>query len=121
MRSKRTELEHEALASSLRVQLKCFQQKPPLDDIIDAELQQSQKCLIFKLARTTYDEAQVRAVAKLEAMRRAIVAEALRNFDNQEKHANAFKVWGWSPLFHIFKLWPVPNIVERPWEHTEHK
>ena len=52
-------------------------------------------------------------------MRCAIVAEALRNFDNQEKHDNEFKVWGWSPLFHIFKFWPVPNVVEGPWEHME--
>ena len=84
MQSKHTELEHEALASSLRVQLKCFQQKSPLDDIIDVELQQFKKYLIFKLARATYDEAQVRVVAELAAMQRAIVAEALRNFDNQK-------------------------------------
>ena len=85
MQSKRTELEHEALTSSLRVQLKFFQQKCRLDDIIDVELQQFKKYLNFKLARATYDEAQVKAVGEWEPMRRVIVAEALRNFDNQDK------------------------------------
>ena len=121
MQSKRTELEHEALTSSLRVQLKFFQQKCRLDDIIDVELQQFKKYLNFKLARATYDEAQVKAVGEWEPMRRVIVAEVLRNFDNQEKQTNGFKVWGWSPLFDIFKLWPVPNVVEGHGEHTEQK
>ena len=119
MQSKRTELEHEVLTSSLRVQLKRLQQKWFLNDIIDAELQQFKKYLNFKLARATYDKAQVRAESELEAMRRVIVAETLRIFDNQEKQANAFKVWGWSPIFYILKLWHVPNVVEGLWEHTE--
>ena len=59
MQSKRTELKHEALASSLKVQLKYFQQKSPLDDVILDELQQFKKYLKFKLAQATYDEAQI--------------------------------------------------------------
>ena len=45
-------------------------------------------------------------------MRRAIVAKALQNFDSQEKEIKDLKVWGWSPLYRIFKLWHVRNILE---------
>ena len=24
-------------------------------------------------------------------------------------------------MFHIFELWPVPNVVEGPYEHMEHE
>ena len=92
MQSKRIKLELEALASSLRVQLKYFQQKSPLDDVILVELHQLQKYLKFKLAQATFDEAQVSAIAKLEAMRHAIVAKTLRNFDSQEKETKELKV-----------------------------
>ena len=118
MQSKRTELEHEALASYLRVRLKCFQQKSFLAHVILAELQQFKKYLKFKLAQATYDEAQISAFKELEAMRHAIVAEALRNFDNQEKETKELKVWDRSSLYHIFRLWHVPNVVEGHWEHT---
>ena len=92
MQSKRIKLELEALASSLRVQLKYFQQKSPLADVILIELHQLQKYLKFKLAQATFDEAQVSEIAKLEAMRHAIVAEALRNFDSQEKETKELKI-----------------------------
>ena len=85
MQSKRTKLEHEALASSLRVQLKYFQRKPPMDDIILAELHQFERYLKFKLAKTAYDAAHASAIAELEALRYFIVEEALQNFDIQEK------------------------------------
>ena len=75
----------------------------------------------LKLAQAAYDEAQVSTVVELEAMRRAIVVEALRNFDNQEKEIKDLKDWGWSPLYRIFKLWHVRNVVKGPWEHSDHK
>ena len=68
MQSKRIELEHEALASSLRVQLKYFQQKPPMDDIILAELHQFERYLKFKFAKTAYDAVHASAIAELEAV-----------------------------------------------------
>ena len=57
-------------------------------------------------------------VVELEAMRRVIVTNVLRNFENQEKETKEFRVWGWSHLYHIFMLWHVPNVVEGHWEHT---
>ena len=75
----------------------------------------------FKLAQAVYDEAQVSEVVELEAMRRAIVAEGLRNFDNQQKEIKDLKVWLWSPLYRIFRLWHVRNVVEGPWEHSDHE
>jgi hypothetical protein len=121
MHSKRTELEYEALASSLRVQLRCFQQKLPVDDNILAELHRSKRYLKFKLAKAAYDAAHALAITKLEAARHAIIEEALRNFDIQEKEIQEVSVWGWSPLYQILKLWPIPNMIKGPWEHSEHE
>jgi hypothetical protein len=117
MHSKHTELEHEALASSLRVQLRCFQQKLPVDDSILAELHQFERYLKFKLAKAAY----ALAITKLEAARHAIIEQALRNFDIQEKEIHEVSVWDWSPLYQILKLWPVPNMIKGPSEHSEHE
>ena len=86
MQSKRTEFEHEVFASSLIVQLKCFQQKSSMDDIILAELHQFERYLKFKLAKTGSDVAYASAIFELEAVRHSIVEEALRNFDIQKKY-----------------------------------
>jgi hypothetical protein len=86
-----------------------------------AELHQFERYLKFKLAKATYDAAHALVIAELEAARHAIVEEALRNFDMQEKEIQEVSVWGWSPLYQILKLWHVPNMVKRPWEHSEHE
>ena len=52
-------------------------------------------------------------------MRSNYVKAKLDKFDTGEKIRAEEDKWGWSPLYHIFKEWPLSNFPNSPWAHTQ--
>lgn len=55
----------------------------------------------------------------MDEQRRKHVNAELLKFDVAERQELEAKKWSWSPIFQIFKKWPLPNFSAGPWEHTE--
>ena len=113
----RTPEEDDALQERMKAQVKCFKSNSDVNRY--QELKGLKNYLNYRIACTTY-EAQLAALASMvDKMRRKHVDAQLLKFDLAEKEREEAQKWHWSPVFQIFKKWPLPNFSAGPWEHTE--
>lgn len=83
------------------------------------ELKNFKDYLHYRVKQREY-EAKVAAVqAQCENFCRNYVDAELRKFDLAKKEEEEVSRWSWSPLYHIFKKWPLRNFKDGPWDHTD--
>ena len=113
----RTPEEHNALRDIIKSQVRCF--KCTTDVQRYEELRNLKDYLHYRIAYTAYEDRLASAILTVDEQRRSYVDAELLKFDIAERREREAEKWQWSPLFQIFRKWPLPNFSAAPWEHTE--
>lgn len=113
----RTPAEDDALQERMKAQVKCF--KSSSDVHRYQELKGLKNYLNYRIACTTYEAQLAASASMVDKMRRKHVDAQLLKFDLAEKAQQESQKWHWSPIYQIFKKWPLPNFVAAPWDHTQ--
>ena len=117
LQSTRTADEHNDLIDRIKGQVRCFKCNSDVQRY--EELKNLKDYLHYRIARKEYEAKVAAAAVSFEDFRRNHVQSELNKFDNAEKARQEACKWGWSPLYQIFKKWPLMNYSPGPWEHTE--
>ena len=117
LQNTRTLEEHNALIERMKSQVMCF--KSDSDVQRYEELKGLKDYLHYRIACTAYESQLATAAMTVEEMRRKHVDAQLLKFDLAEKGREEAQKWQWSPVYQIFKKWPLPNFPGAPWDHTE--
>lgn len=83
------------------------------------ELKQLKQYLHYRMEEKEYIEKAAAAKENFEDFRRKHVEDALREFDRAVKEKEEESKWKRSPLYQLFKKWPIKNFRAGPWEHSE--
>src|ERR1700738_2569355 len=83
------------------------------------ELMRLKEYLDYRIRSQEYEANIAAANGNAEELRAKYVKGKLDKFDNAEKSRAEQDKWGWSPLYRIFKEWPLPNFQKSPWTHTQ--
>lgn len=110
-------MEHSALTDIIKAQVRCFKCNSDLQRY--EELKNLKDYLSYRIARKEYDDKVAAAAVSFEDFRRSHVESELRKYDLGVKAREERCRWRWSPLFQIFKQWPLSNYAAGPWDHTD--
>lgn len=117
LQSTRTPEEHSALIERMKSQVRCFKSTS------DVQRYEELKCLKdymhYRIACSEYESQLATAAISVDELRRKHVHAMLKTFDLAEKERQEAEKWHWSPIFQIFKKWPLPSFPGAPWDHTE--
>lgn len=113
----RTPEEDDALQERMKAQVKCFKSNSDVDRY--QELKGLKNYLNYRIACTKYEAQLAASASMVDEMRTKHVDAELLKFDLAEKARQESHKWHWSPIYQIFKKWPLPNFVAAPWDHTE--
>ena len=83
------------------------------------QLEKLREYLQYRIDEREYTEKMAAAKLNFEEFRRNHVEDALRKFDRAEKERDEELKWSWSPLYQLFKKWPLQNFRPGPWDHSE--
>lgn len=117
MQNNRSLDEHMVLLEKIKAQVRCFNN--PLDIQRYEELVRLKDYLNFRIRTREYEAIVAAANVNVAELRNQFVQKKLNKFDIMEKNRAEYQQWGWSPLYHIFKEWPLPNFRTSPWVHTQ--
>lgn len=117
LQSTSTPEEHSALVERMKSQVSCFKSNSDVQRY--EELKGLKDYLHYRIACTAYENQLATAAVTVDDMRRKHVDAQLLKFDLAEKEREEAQKWHWSPVFQIFKKWPLPNFTGAPWDHTE--
>src|ERR1700737_396727 len=105
--------DHIALLTKIKSQIRCF--NSPSDMQRYEELMHLKEYLNYIIQTREYEAKVAAAKGNIAELRNQYVKDMLEKFDNAEKSRAEQEKWGWSPLFSIFKKWPLPNFRNSPW------
>lgn len=109
--------DHVALLEKIKVQIECF--NSPSDVQRYEELMRLKDYLNYRLCLREYEAKVAAAHGNVAGLRCQYVKTILDAFDDAERSRAEQDKWGWSPLYRIFKEWPLPNFRKSPWAHIE--
>ncbi len=66
-----------------------------------------------------YDEKNLGDAKTLEKKKKDYIQHELHKFDKHVKTTKERAKWGWSPLYHSLKQYPLQVGPQYPWEHIE--
>ena len=113
----RTPEEHNDLLERVKSEVKCFKSNSDVQRY--DKLRGLKDYINYRIAREAYETQLATAAITVEELRRNHVEAQLRKFDLAEKERQEAQKWHWSPIFQIFKKWPLRNFCGAPWDHTE--
>ena len=105
------------IIEKIKAQVRCFNSPSNIQRY--EELICLKDYLNFKIQTREYEDIIVAAHENVAELRHQFVQEKLNKFDIAEKNRTEHQQWGWSPLYHIFKEWPLPNFHKSPYAHTQ--
>lgn len=106
-----------ALLDKIKAQIGCF--NSPSDVQRYEELMRLKDYLNYRICIREYEAKVAAAHGNVAGLRSQYVKAILDAFDDAERTRIEQEKWGWSPLYRIFKEWPLPNFQNSPWAHTE--
>ena len=106
-----------ALLQKVKTEIHCF--NSPADLQRYKEIVRLRDYLEYKLRLQEYNATLEDANGNAEQQRAQYIKAKLDEFDNAEKSRAEEEKWGWSPLYHIFKEWPLSSAPNSPWAHTQ--
>jgi hypothetical protein len=109
--------EHMLLLEKIKTQVRCFNSPSTIQRY--EELVRLKDYLNFRIQTREYETIVAAANENVTKLRNQFVQEKLNKFDIVEKNRAKYEQWGWSPLYHILKEWPLPNFRKFPWAHTK--
>ena len=109
--------EHVALLEKIKAEIKCFNSDSDVQRY--EELGRLKDYLEYRICTREYEAKLAAAHGNVAGLRSQYVKSVMDAFDDAEKSRAEEKLWGWSPLYLIFKEWPLPNFRKSPWAHTE--
>lgn len=115
----RSPSEHNALIYRIKAQVRCFKCNSDVQRY--EELKNLKDYLHYRLALKEYESKVAAAAVSFEDFRRTHVENELKKFDMARKARLEDDKWRWSPLYQIFKTWPLSNYSVGPWDHTDHE
>jgi hypothetical protein len=68
-----------------------------------------------------YDVDKTYAKKSLKMKKTNNVQQKLQKFDQHIKINEERSKWGWSPLYHLLKQYPLDYSLQSPWEHMKTK
>ena len=101
----------------MKSQVRCFKSNSDVQRY--EELKGLKDYISYRIACEAYEAQLETAAITVDEMRRKHVESQLLKFDRAEKEKQEEQKWHWSPIFQIFKKWPLPNFNGAPWDHTE--
>ena len=115
----RSPKEHMVVFQKIKNQIRCF--NSTLDVQRYEELMRLKDYLDYGIRTQKYEANLAVANGNAEELRSKYVKAKLDKFDDAEKSRAEQEKWGWSPLYCIFKEWPLPNFPKPPWVHTQNE
>ena len=109
--------EHMKLLQQIKNQLRCYNISTDVQRY--EELLRLKDYLEYRIRQHEYEATLLAANGNAEELRIKYVNEKLDEFDDAEKIWAEQEKWGWSPLYRIFKEWPLQNFQKAPWSHTQ--
>lgn len=109
--------EYNELLDKIKSHVQCFDCISNVQ--VYEELKNLKDYLYYRIQQREYDAKIVAAKVNFEDLCRNHVEAELRKFDRAEKEKEEESKWKWSPLFQIFKKWPLRNFRDGPWDHTK--
>ena len=117
LQNNRTPEQHMAELMKIKDQTGCFNSSE--DNHRYVELKKMKDYLEYRLRLREYEASLAAANGTAEEMRSNYVRKKLEKFDNAVLLRAEQDKWGWSPLYSIFKEWPLSNFPKSPWSHTQ--
>ena len=105
-----------AVLQKVKDQIQCFTSTVEVQRF--EELMRLKDYLDYRVRLREYEASIAAANGNADKLRAKYVEAKLAKFDEAEKIRAEQEKWGWSPLFRIFKEWPLPNFPTSPWAHT---
>jgi hypothetical protein len=105
-----------ALLDKIKAQIGCF--NSPSDVQRHEELMRLKDYLNYRICIREYEAKVAAAHGNVAGLRGQYVKAILDAFDDAERTRIEQEKWGWSPLYRIFKEWPLPNFQKSPWAHV---
>ena len=109
--------QHMAELMKIKDQTGCFNSSE--DNHRYVELMKLKDYLEYLLRKREYEKSLAAANGTAEELRNNYVKKKLEKFDNAVLIRAEQDKWGWSPLYSIFKEWPLSNFPKSPWSHTQ--
>jgi hypothetical protein len=85
------------------------------------EMKCFQEYLQYLQQKKEYDVDKTNATKSLKMKKTNYLLQKLQKFDQHIKINEKRSKWGWSPLYHLLKRYPLDSSPQRPWEHTKIK
>ena len=117
LQNNRSPEEHMAELMKIKDQTGCFNSSE--DNHRYVELMKLKDYLEYLLRKREYEKSLAAANETAEELRSNYVKKKLEKFDNAVLIRAEQDKWGWSPLYSIFKEWPLSNFPKSPWSHTQ--
>ena len=117
LQNTKTPGEESEFLEKIKTQVKCFKCNSNIQ--VYEELKNLKDYLQYCIQQREYDAKVAAVKASFEEFRRKHVEAELRKFDRAVKEKEEESKWNWSPLYQIFKKWPLKNFRDGPWDHTD--
>ena len=117
LQNNRSPEEHMAELMKIKDQTGCFNSSE--DNHRYVELMKLKDYLEYLLRKREYEKSLAAANETAEELRSNYVKKKLEKFDNAVLIRAEQDKWGWSPLYSIFKEWPLSNFPKSPWSHSQ--
>jgi hypothetical protein len=109
--------EQSEFCDKIKAQVRVFSRDSDVNVL--EELRNLKHYLNYRIDKRKYDEQIAAAKVNFEGFRQSHVDDTLRKFDRAVKEKEEESKWKWSPLYQLFKKWPLKNFRAGPWDHSE--
>ena len=106
-----------AVLQKIKSEIRCFNSTSDVQRY--EELMRLKEYLDYRLCLQEYEANIAAKYGNAEELRAEYIKAKLDKFDTAERSRAEEEKWGWSPLYQIFKEWPLSKAPSSPWAHTQ--